>query len=254
MLERRVPSAPQPSSLAAALQVTSDWLPSLLEPLLLELREERCAHSWQPALAAEPAHAAVGVLERLVASGRPSTVFTYFESAGGRDEAVAVATMSPRVARGSPEDGIPVLGRAYVRPRFRSRSVYTQVLRHRLSLCVQRWGTRLLGVHMGTSMPRVEAVFRASFSGRVITLGQEDLGRAGTVVALMGLTAEFDRQLALPVPAPLAQAHQHVRAYLARGADAMPVAEAWPALRALVGCQDAYRILDQFLDGMPNLR
>ncbi|MCW5236868.1 hypothetical protein [Verminephrobacter eiseniae] len=154
----------------------------------------------------------------------------------------------------SPEDGIPVLGRTYVHPAFRGRLVYAQVLRHRLALCQQQWGLGLFGVHIGTSSPRVEHVFRASFPGRTIRLGDEDIGDAGVVVALIGLTREFDRQLSLPVPTHLAADHQVARMYLTHGGDAMPVAEALSAVRALAGCQAAYRLLDQFLQRMPNLR
>jgi hypothetical protein len=52
----------------------------------------------------------------------------------------------------------------------------------------------------------------------------------------------------------LAAGHRLVRDYLLRGAEAMPVSEARPALRTLTGCQDAYRLLDQFLSAMPALR
>jgi hypothetical protein len=245
---------PRVSSLAASLRVTSEWRRPLLEPLLWRLREEKCGHQWQPALAAAPASESFQVFEREVTGGRPSTVFTYYLSRDGRDEPVAFATMSPRVARDSPEDGIPVLGRAYVHPGYRGRSVYPLVLRHRLDLCWRRWGRRLLGVHIGTSSPRVETVFRASFPGRTIRLGDEDLGDAGVVAALVGLTAEFDRQAALPVPARLAGEHRLLCGYLAHGADAMPVAHALPALRALAGCRDAYRLLSQFLEALPKLR
>jgi hypothetical protein len=128
------------------------------------------------------------------------------------------------------------------------------VLRHRLDLCRRRWGRRLLGVHIGTASPRVRTVFRASFPGRTIRLGDEDLGDAGVVTALIGLTAEFDRQTALPVPETLASEHRLLCEYLAGGADDMPVADALPALRALAGYQDAYRLLSQFLEAMPHLR
>lgn len=236
------------------LRVTPQWRRSLLEPLLWELRAEKCAHLWQPPLAAAPQAEAFEVFERMVRGGRPSTVFTYYLSHEGRDNPVAMAVISPRVSVDSPEDGIPVLGRTYVHPALRGRSIYAQVLRHRLALCQQQWGLGLFGVHIGTSSPRVEQVFRASFPGRTIRLGDEDLGDAGVVVALMGLTREFDRQLAEPVPGPLVTAHSIARAYLAFGVDAMPVAQALPALRALSGCQSAYRLLDQFLQRMPNLR
>jgi hypothetical protein len=245
---------PRVSMLAASLRVTSEWRRPLLEPLLWQLREETCAHMWQAALAAAPASESFQVFERLVTGDRPSTVFTYYLSRDGRDEPVAVAVVSPRVARDSPEDGIPVLGRAYVRREYRCRSVYALVLRHRLDLCRRRWGRHLLGVHIGTSSPRVEAVFRASFLGRTIRLGDEDIGDVGAVTALIGLTAEFDRQTALPVPARLAAEHRLLCDYLAHGADAMPVADALPALRALAGCRDAYRLLSQFLEALPHLR
>ncbi len=247
LTEARVPP------LADSLRVTSEWRRPLLEPLLWQLREEKCAHQWQPALAAAPASESFQVFKREVTGGRPSTVFTYYLSRDGRDEPVAVAMMSPRVAKDSPEDGIPVLGRAYVRPGYRGRSVYPLVLRHRLNLCWRRWGRRLLGVHIGTSSPRVETVFRASFPGRTIRLGDEDLGDAGVVTALIGLTAEFDRQTALPVPARLAGEHRLLCAYLAHGADTMPVADVVPALRALASCRDAYRLLSQLIEALPHL-
>jgi hypothetical protein len=242
------------SPLAASLRVTSEWRRLLLEPLLWQLREEKCAHMWQPALAAAPASKSFRVFERLVTNDRPSMVFTYYLSRDGRDEPVAVATVSPRVAKDSPEDGIPVLGRAYVRREYRGRSVYALMLCHRLDLCRRQWGRRLLGVHIGTSSPRVEAVFRASFPGRTIRLGDEDIGAAGVATALIGLTAEFDRQAALPVPARLAAEHRLLRDYLAHGADAVPVADALPALRVLAGYRDAYRLLSQFLEALPQLR
>jgi GNAT superfamily N-acetyltransferase len=240
--------------LAASLRVTNEWHRPLLEPLLWRLREEKCEHVWQPALASASASGSFDVFVQEVTGGRPSTVFTYYLSRDGRDEPVAVAMLSPRVSKDSPEDGIPVLGRAYVRPEYRRRSVYALMLCHRLDLCRRRWGRRLLGVHIGTSSARVETVFRANFPGRTIRLGEEDLGDAGVVTALIGLTAEFDRQTNLPVPARLADEHRLLSEYLTHGADAMPVTAALPALRALAGYRDAYRLLNQFLEALPHLR
>jgi hypothetical protein len=254
MSDRAALAEPPASPLTGSLRVTSEWRRPLLEPLLRQLREEKCGHVWQPALAAMPTSESFHVFEREVTDGRPTTVFTYYLSRDGCDDPVAVATISPRVAKDSPEDGIPVLGRVYVRPEYRDQSVYGLVLRHRLDLCQRRWGQRLLGVHIGTSSPRVETVFRASFPGRTIHLGDEDLGDAGVVTALIGLTAQFDRQTALPVPERLASEHRLLCEYLAEGSNAMPVAEALPALRALAGYQDAYGLLSRFLEAMPDLR
>lgn len=237
-----------------SLQVTSECQRSLLEPLLWQLREERCAHLWQPMLAAAPAAESYQVFLRALAQGRPCTVFTYYLRQDGRDEAVAVGTISSRVARYLPEDGIAVLGRTYVRQEYRGRSVYAMTLQHRLDQCAQRWGRRLLGVHLGTSSRRVEAVFRDSFPGRVVRIGEEDLGEAGVVSALLGLSAQFDRQLASPVPPHLAAEHRALTAYLAHGEDALPLTQVRRALHALAGCQDAYRILGQFLGALTDLR
>jgi len=246
--------AAQSSLLATPLHVTTDWHPPLLEPLLAELRCEPCAHLWQEQLAAAPSSESYRVFVRAVTEGRPSTVFTYYLLRDGGSEAAAIGAISPRVTADTPEDGFPVLGRTYVRPGYRRNSVYTHVLRHRLSLCMQQWGDRLMGVHMGTSSPRVEATFRANFQGRVIRLGEEDLGFAGTVVALLGLTEEFDRQVAEPTPAHLARQHRLIRTFLTEGAGTVRAADAIAALRQLASVQTAYRLLGQFLDGLPNLK
>lgn len=236
-----------------SLQVTSECRRSLLEPLLLQLREERCAHLWQPVLASVPPTQSYSAFQGALAEGRPCTVFTYYLSRNGREEAVAVGTASARVARYLPEDGISVLGRTYVRPQYRGHSVYAHLLRHRLNHCANDLGQRLLGVHLGTSSARVEAVFRSCFPGRVIRIGDEDLGESGVVSALLGLTAQLDRQVAQPVPAQLRAEHRLLCSYLAHGADAVPAGQARHALHALADCQDAYRILNQFFNAMTDL-
>src|SRR6218665_2922989 len=103
-----------------------------------------------------------------------------------------------------------------------------------------------------TSAPRRRAwsrCFAPAFPG-------EPFGWVTRILAMRAgwVGGELEGQRAEPVPGPLATAHAVVRAYLAHGTDAMPVAQALPALRALSGCQSAYRLLDQFLPRMPNLR
>lgn len=208
---------------------------------------------WQPMLAAFPAADAYRVFLRALEEGRPSTVYTYYLEAEGRPEAVAVGTISPRVARYLPEDGIPVLGRSYVRQEYRGRGVYASMLQHRLQQCVNEFGRHLLGVHMGTSSRRVETVFRTIFPGRVIRIGNEDLGNAGVVAALLGMTVQSDLQVALPVPTHLRAEHRLLRAFLANGANAVSVAQAKQASRALADCHDVYRVLDQFLHALTDL-
>ncbi len=243
-----------PGTLALSVQITSEQRRSLLEPLLLQLREENGGHLWQPPLAAVPAQDVYSVFLRMVREGRPSTIFTYYLSLPGVNIPVGVAAVSSRVAEDCPEDGIMVLGRAYVRPEFRRQSLYLYTLRHRLQLCQARFGRQLLGVHIGTSSTRVEAAFRDNFPGRTLFIGEEDLGRAGMVRALIGLTEEYDRQVAQAVPAALAEEHRTVLEFSARGAGAMSCSDVMPALGRLAEYQDAYRIFHQFLGAMPRLR
>jgi GNAT superfamily N-acetyltransferase len=235
------------------LSVTSECHRILLEPLLWQLRDEKCAHLWQPLLAASPAADSYRVFLQALEEGRPSTVFTYYTSQDGREEAVGVGTVSARAARYLPEDGISVLGRTYVNPKYRRRSIYSQLLQHRLEQCANHLGERLLGVHIGTSSPRVESVFRSRFPGRVIRIGNENLGTAGVVRALLGITAQLDRQLALPVPKQLIESRRKLESFFSQGADAMSVREARRGLEALKDCQAAYRVLAQFLNSLTDL-
>jgi len=205
-------------------------------------------------LAAVPPNRVYEAFERELDTGRPSTVYTYFLALPGADIPVAVAAVSPRVAASCSEDGIAVLGRAYVRPEFRGQSAYVYTLQHRFEVCRERFGRRLLGVHIGTCSPRVETSFRHGFEGRTLFIGNEDLGSAGVVRALLGVTDAFDRQLAQDVPPSLADAHRIVLEFAERGADAVSAPTLMPALRKLADVRAVYRTLHQFLAALPRLR
>lgn len=238
----------------APLHATTELRKKLLDPLLHRLREEKCAHMWQPSLAAAPKSDAYSVVLRLIAEGRPSTVFTYFYKNNENDEAVAVAALSPRISNAASEDGIPVLGRTYVNPEFRGQSIYQLILQHRINICFEKWGGRLLGVHIGTSSSRVENVFRKIFSGRVIKIGVEDLGEAGEVSALLGITTECDRQIFEKIPSHLERSHQRVVEFLHHGDIRLTAREVLPDLQSLIQHQRAFRVLHQFLVELPNLK
>ena len=181
------------------LDVTTDPTLQLIEPLLLELQEEKCAHTWQPALSAVSKESVMGTYGKILKSDRPGTVYLYYTVENGMQDSVAVAMLSPRISANSLEDGIPVLGRTFVRSKYRGQSIYSAVLIHRLDLCLELWKQRLYGVHIGTSSRRVEDVFRVSFPGQTIKLGMEDLGDAGWVIALLGITDLFKKEILQPL-------------------------------------------------------
>ena len=168
------------------MQVTEELRPELLGPLLCDLAREPCGHSWQPAL--------VGAADRFAAfrallrAERPSRYFTVFDEEHG---AIAIGAVSDRVCPDVPCDGFPVIGRAFVRPAYRGRSVYSALLTHRVRFLQARFEDRLRGLHLGTASEAVEHCFRERFPDRVVHVGNEDLGPAGRVRALLALSSGF---------------------------------------------------------------
>lgn len=229
------------------IQVTDRLSRELLTPLLGELREEFCAHSWQPVLAGAPAAAAFDTFERMIAADRPGRVFTYYRDTGRGPEALGVGVVSDGVAKGFPVEGLPVVGRAFVRPAHRRRALYPAFLRHRLDYCRSRWGDRLMAVHLGTASARVERSFRDLHAGRVVYLGDEDLGAAGPVRALLGLHPPFEAGLRQPMRAELRQDQVAVLAYLSEGAGDIRAAAVLPALDRLGRTHPGFDALGRFL-------
>jgi hypothetical protein len=227
---------------------------ALLMPLLVELREERCAHSWQPILAKQPPAAAFTTLERIVAGDRPGCTLTYYRDTPSGYETLAVGVVSDRIAITFPVDGLPVLGRAFVRPAHRRKSLYATILRHRFDYCLKRWGSGLMGIHLGTASAGVERVFCGVHTGRVVYLGDEDLGEAGVVRALLAIADTFDRELQESVPAILRHEHAHVMAFLRAGATTTRACAIAAPLRKLAECHAGFDRLHHFLSYLPTLR
>ncbi len=234
------------------LDVTTQPCDELITPLLLELRQEKCAHTWQPILCRRPIENVTDAYQEIISSDRPSTIYIYYTYTAGVKDAVAVANISPRVAKDSPEDGIPVLGRTFVRPKYRGQSVYGTVLNHRLYICNQLWKKQLYGVHIGTSSDRVEKVFRSSFPGRTINLGMEDIGDAGWVTALLGITDRFEAEIAAPI-CNLSSEQKTVDDYIRFGIENVQIDDVRGALESLRNSNKAYRLFHQFMSEMPNL-
>ena len=116
--------------------------PLALVPLLMELRDEDCAHTWRSHL---PSHGPIDeqTAINLIAAEqkrRPTTFFIYVATHhDGRKETVAAATVSERVQQDFPHEGFPVLARCYIRKEHRGRGLYAETLNHRLSYCLNRW-------------------------------------------------------------------------------------------------------------------
>jgi hypothetical protein len=245
-------AAPGHAQQMGHVRATDELREDLLVPILRELREEPCAHSWQPLLAATPKSAIFDRFLHILESGRPARVFTYFASIAGRDEPLAIGVVSDRVSSAFPEDGLPVLGRAYVRPAYRGGAIYTTVLRHRLDYCVAKWDSRLMAIHLGSASPQVEHALRKYHKGRVVYLGDEDLGRLGSVRAFLALTERFEKQIQHP-PEGLQLEHAELLQFLAEGAGAIRPSDIMKPANALASHGDAFRLFQQFLCSLPTL-
>jgi GNAT superfamily N-acetyltransferase len=156
-----------------------------LGPLLVELREEDCAHSWRTALRAGSGRNPSELLPDLLASAnrhRPTALFTYYAATtAGAREPVAIATVAERIRTGFPWDGFPVLARCFIRRPYRAHGIYRHLLRHRLDLCRAHWGPRLLAIHVGASDPAVEhtLINAEDLEPRFVHIGDEVLTVAG---------------------------------------------------------------------------
>jgi len=240
------------------IEITDTLSRELLTPLLHELRAEPCAHSWQPKLAKVPSAAAFDRFMQLIGDEPPGRVFTYFRETPSGREALALGVVSDRISRGFPFEGLPVARRAFVHPAYRCHALYSMTLAHRLDYCRQHWGNHLWAVHLGTASPGIERVFRRLHKGRVLYLGKEDLGDAGQVRALLGVTDAFergcqdevlsDRDLGL-----YREAQGQVLGFL-RGADTGGVRAIAGALERLAGSQTAFGVLHHFIGQLPGLR
>jgi hypothetical protein len=192
-------------------------------------------------------------LKRILAHGRPTRVFTYFRRDGAGAHAVAVATVSDRVTRDFPFDGMPVLARAYIRPADRKQGLYAVMLRHRLGYCAGRWGKSLRAIHLGTASPAIERSLRRSHDGLVAFLGNENLGEAGYVRALLALTESYLEQLSGRLPECLRGGQEVVLDFLRNGAGERRARDIAGALAALASNDPAIRMLERFLCSLPTL-
>ncbi len=236
------------------IEITDTLCRDLLVPLLLELRDEPCGHSWQPLLAKAAPADCFAVFETIVAGGRPGRVFTYYRSTPAGRETLALGCVSDRVTKTFPFDGLPVVGRAFVRRAYRSNKLHPAILAHRLDYCRCRWGDELMAIHLGTAAPVVERSLRSLHAGRVVYLGDEDLGEAGSVRALLALVERFDTGLAHGVPLALRAEHAAVLAFLRDGAGTVRATALAAPLERLAEHHPGFHALHHFLRHLPALR
>ncbi len=214
-----------------ALVASFEAEPSALGPLLGRLAAERCGHTWRTWLERLPGEdptarvAAVLARERTL---RPTEVWTYSAVRHGVATPVAVATVSARIRVDFPHDGYPVLARAYVAPAARGKGLYRCMVAHRLERCRQRYGDRLMAVHLGAADRPVErALGHVDLGLRFVHVGDEQLpvaGRPWTVRDFVAFTRHFHARIPADLP--------DLRAFVEQGTSAL----GWGALRPrLVG-------------------
>lgn len=186
------------------LIATSEVIGSTLGPLLNELAQESCIHSWQGHLAkVSEISEDERVLSLLAADReqRPTTVFVYIGIAkDGSMTPVGAAAVAERIRADFPFEGFPVIARAYISRKYRGLGFYPFMVRHRLDYCVQEWGRRLRGVHLGSGDSKVwRTVSNGTyFSAPFLFVGEEGL-RVGDEVHkvrdFLSLTPSFRRIL-----------------------------------------------------------
>lgn len=108
------------------------------------------------------------------ASRHVSSKLLFYVGVPHRGHAVlfATAAVGGRVSRAFPFDGLPVLNRVVIAPALRGHGLYPYLLRHRFEYCRDRWGARLVGVHIATACERVRHTLGHPIGGsRFLYLG-----------------------------------------------------------------------------------
>lgn len=156
MLEIRsvLPDVRRDQKAVPALRIRSRISDAEMRDLLVSIREEDCAHSWRNYL---PTSTFADVLTNEQTT-RPTTLFFYdlpSKTASDGHDLAAVASIAERLSHDMLSDGMPVLARCYILPAYRGRGLYRQILDHRLSHCLERFGNTLRVVHLGTADSRI---------------------------------------------------------------------------------------------------
>jgi len=173
----------------------------LFAPLLEELRNERSVHTWRQHLP-ESGHIdedSTRLLHAAEEAYRPTLAFGYVATElDGGEVIVAAGAVSTKIRADFPHEGFPVLARCFVRPQFRKRGLYRHILGHRLEYCLERWGSQLKAIHLGSASSAVwEAVaLHGGFALNFVHVGDEDLevrGEVHRIPALMAFHPSYKR-------------------------------------------------------------
>lgn len=189
------------------LEASTDFSAEEAWLVLGELRSEGCGHSWRTALQRPQVLPPRAMFRSLLAESerRPTTVFLYRLAEAGRESPpVAIAAVSDRVRHDFPHSGFPVLARCYIRPKYRGRGLYREIVHHRLAFCEERWGEALRGIHVGAASPQIARCLDGLEGIDFQRIGQETLHIAGdnyVVDDYLAIYPDFRAQLsALPPP------------------------------------------------------
>ncbi len=128
---------------------------------------------------------------------RPTRFFFYYAITNKRKEVfVGTATVGDSISNKFPHIGIPILAKVCILNKFRSKRLYLPILKHRVEVCVQIWGHKLIGVQMASSNPRVFKSIRYNIFGiPFIYIGNEKVGENQNLRNFLWLTDHYKTQL-----------------------------------------------------------
>jgi hypothetical protein len=177
-----------PEAVCQALGFEEIWARPVLDVraavLLAELKDEACGHSWRTALSVVESRDAEGLVQAVKEAARvtrPTILYTYWGISSEGEAPIAIAALSSHIRHGFPHDGFPVVARCTIRRCYRGHGLYPHLLRHRLDLCRELWGEKLMVIHIGAADPAVLATLSRADPDRLsfACVGAERLQIAG---------------------------------------------------------------------------
>jgi hypothetical protein len=144
--------------------------------LLTELQDDDSIHPWKSLSLNSP----VDLYKKLLNfenHKRPTEIFFYYSvNAGGGQELLGVGTVARKIRHDFPHEGYPLVGRCYVREKFRNFRIYYPMLQHRFEYCQRLFGDRLRAVYFGSPNARIYNVIKRDIFGiPLLYVGDEEL-------------------------------------------------------------------------------
>lgn len=146
------------------------------------IQSEDCVHSWKN-VKLKDSSSLVGELKAFENKKRPTEFFYYYAAKkNGERKILGVGTVAHKISGNFAHEGYPVIARCYITPEFRNYRLYMPILKHRFEFCIDYFGDRLRGIHLGSQNPRIHAVVKKNlFDLPFSYIGDEWLGQKDSV-------------------------------------------------------------------------